>query len=85
MPLYKYDSYNRRGARVTGTIDAVSAGTAKELLRGQGLMPVRIEEVKEAGGGFSIQVNHEGDVFAIKRSHQRADAAVHFKFTLLGM
>ena len=45
MPLYRYDSFNRRGARVSGTIDAASGAAAKELLRGQGLMPTTITEV----------------------------------------
>ena len=40
MPLYRYDSYNRRGGRVKATIDAPSVAAAKELLRGQGLMPI---------------------------------------------
>lgn len=54
MPLYKYDSYNRRGDRTSGTIDATSAFAAKELLRGQGLMPFKIVEVTESNGGFSV-------------------------------
>ena len=57
MPLYKYDSFNRRGGRVTGTVDAVSMHAAKEILQGQGLMPVNIKEVTDgsAGGGFSLK------------------------------
>lgn len=49
MPLYRYDSYNRRGIKATGTIDAASEAAAKELLRGQGLMPIKISEVVEGG------------------------------------
>jgi len=45
MPLYSYESFNKRGARVTGTIDAASAQVAKELLKGQGLLPTKIVEV----------------------------------------
>lgn len=45
MPLYQYDSLNRRGQRITGTLDAPSMPTAKEMLQGQGLMPVKIVEV----------------------------------------
>ncbi len=45
MPLYRYDSFNRRGAKVAGTIDAASMVAAKELLRGQGLMPTSVAEV----------------------------------------
>jgi len=45
MPLYKYDSYSRRGSRVKGTIDASTPEAARQLLRGQGLMPVQIQQV----------------------------------------
>ncbi|MCK4650970.1 type II secretion system F family protein [Candidatus Babeliales bacterium] len=45
MPLFQYDSYTRRGKRVKGTIDAVSAVAAKEILKGQGLMPVSIVHI----------------------------------------
>lgn len=55
MPLYKYDSYNRRGGRTAGTIDAASVQAAKELLRGQGLMPFKIVEVTEKSEGFSLK------------------------------
>lgn len=44
MALYQYDAFNRRGGRVSGTIDATSFQHAKELLKGQGLMPVKITE-----------------------------------------
>ena len=50
MPLYRYDSFNRRGKRVTGTIDATSPHVAKQILQGQGLMPVKIEEIGVGGG-----------------------------------
>ncbi|MBX9830477.1 type II secretion system F family protein [Candidatus Babeliales bacterium] len=62
MPLYKYDSFNRRGGRVTGTIDAVSLHAAKEILQGQGLMPVNIKEItagSAAAGGFSLKMLFE--------------------------
>ncbi len=61
MPLYKYDSFNRRGGRVAGTVDAVSMHAAKEILQGQGLMPVNIKEVTagSAGGGFSLRTLFE--------------------------
>ncbi|MBM3886561.1 type II secretion system F family protein [Candidatus Dependentiae bacterium] len=45
MPLYRYDSYNRRGGKAAGTIDAATLEAAKELLRGQGLMPISVVEV----------------------------------------
>ena len=51
MPLYQYDSFNRRGTKVAGTIDASSAQAAKEMLKGQGLMPTSIVEVQSDGGG----------------------------------
>jgi type II secretory pathway component PulF len=51
MPLYQYDSFNKRGARVTGTIDAATPQTAKDLLQGQGLLPVKIVEVAIDGAG----------------------------------
>lgn len=51
MPLYQYDSFNKRGDRVTGTIDAATPQTAKDLLQGQGLLPVKIVEVIIDGAG----------------------------------
>jgi type II secretory pathway component PulF len=53
MPLYKYESYNRRGKKVTGTIDATSSQTAITLLRGQGLMPITVVETSQATSGKS--------------------------------
>ncbi len=46
MPLYRYKSYTRRGDSISGTIDATSVQGAKEILRGQSLMPISIEEVR---------------------------------------
>lgn len=46
MPLYTYDSYNKSGARVKGKIDASTLAAAREALRGQGLMPVNITELR---------------------------------------
>ncbi len=54
MPLYHYDSLNKSGARVRGTIDAPSLQTAKEMLKGQGLLPSRIIEVAGDKAGFSL-------------------------------
>lgn len=51
MPLYRYDSYNRDGKRVLGTIDASSYEAAKRNLQGQGLMPY---SVKEAGSDSTL-------------------------------
>jgi type II secretory pathway component PulF len=55
MPLYHYDAFNRRGGKVSGTIDAASFQTAKDLLKGQGLMPVKISEVTGESSGFSLK------------------------------
>ena len=54
MPLYRYDSFSRSGKRITGNIDSISIQTAKQILQGQGLMPVKIEEIKEEGQGFNV-------------------------------
>jgi type II secretory pathway component PulF len=45
MPLYQYDSFNRRGDRVQGTIEATSLQAAKETLQGQSLLPTKIIEI----------------------------------------
>jgi type II secretory pathway component PulF len=49
MPLFHYESYSRRGVRAIGTLDAPSAQMAKEILQGQGLMPIKIVEVSTVG------------------------------------
>lgn len=51
MPLYQYDSFNKLGKRIKGTIDATSINSAKEVLKGRGLMPTKIEEVGGLVGG----------------------------------
>ncbi len=66
MPLYHYESFNKRGARVTGTIDATSVQTAKELLRGQDLLPITITEIS----GEIAQTWYSG--FFEKRVDQKA-------------
>ncbi len=57
MPLYQYESYSRRGNKVTGTVDANSLQMAKEILQGQGLLPINIKEVQAIEGqtGFSFK------------------------------
>jgi len=55
MPLYHYESFNKRGALVRGTIDATSMHVAKETLQGQGLMPTKITEVAGETTGFSLR------------------------------
>lgn len=60
MPLYQYESFNRRGNKVAGTIDAPSMVVAKDLLQGQGLMPTKIYEVSGEGvAGFSFKTLFE--------------------------
>jgi len=54
MPLFQYEAFSKRGNKVNGTIDAVSMQAAKEMLQGQGLMPVRIGEVAGESTGFSL-------------------------------
>lgn len=51
MPLYKYKSFTRAGKQVTGTIDAPSPQTAKDMLQGQGLMPVEVQPAGAVGSG----------------------------------
>ena len=51
MPLYYYESFNRSGKQVTGTIDAPSPQGAKDMLQGQGLMPVAIRPAGSAAAG----------------------------------
>ncbi len=43
MPLYVYKAFSSGGAKVTGTIDAASPGTARELLQQKGMYPLTIE------------------------------------------
>ena len=52
MPLFKYESYNSRGKKVTGTIDAASHQTAITTLRGQGLMPITVKETSRGKSSF---------------------------------
>lgn len=59
MPLFSYESFNRSGDRVKGSIDASSLQAAKELLQGQGLMPTKISEVAAEGSGFSFKTLFE--------------------------
>jgi len=56
MPLYHYKSFTRAGRPVSGTIDAPSPQSAKEMLQGQGLMPTEIKSTSAVGGqGFSLR------------------------------
>lgn len=42
MPLFSHQSFNKKGELISGKIDATSLNAAKDLLRGQGLMPTKI-------------------------------------------
>lgn len=50
MPLFHYESFSRRGTKVKGTLDASSLQAAKDILQGQGLMPIKIVEISGVGG-----------------------------------
>jgi type II secretory pathway component PulF len=54
MPLYKYDSFNKRGEKVQGSIDASTEYEAKEMLKGQGLMPISIKSTEGTSSSFSF-------------------------------
>lgn len=56
MPLYKYKSFTRSGKQVIGTIDAPSPQGAKDMLQGQGLMPVEVHLASASGGSFLSQL-----------------------------
>ncbi|PCI74114.1 hypothetical protein COB28_01995 [Candidatus Dependentiae bacterium] len=47
MPLFSHQSFNKKGEQVSGKIDATSIAAAKDLLRGQGLMPTKITPLTE--------------------------------------
>lgn len=54
MPLYKYDSFNRSGKKMSGTIDAASKQDAITILRGQGLMPTNITETSHGASQSAL-------------------------------
>jgi len=54
MPLYQYNSLNRQGKKIAGSIDAPTIQAAREMLRGQGLMPINITDANASGAGFSF-------------------------------
>lgn len=62
MPLYRYESFSRRGTKVTGTIDAPSLPAAKEILQGQGLMPIKITTASLSGSSSSFAALFEKKV-----------------------
>lgn len=49
MPLYYYEAFSRSGEPKTGVIDASSIQNAKELIRGQGLIPSEISLSQKSG------------------------------------
>ncbi|MBL4588238.1 type II secretion system F family protein [Candidatus Babeliales bacterium] len=49
MPLFSHQSFNKKGEQTSGKIDASSIAAAKDLLRGQGLMPTQITALAESG------------------------------------
>jgi len=57
VPLFKYDAFNKLGKKVSGTIEASTIQTAKEIIRSQGFMPIKMNEIAalDAAGGFSIK------------------------------
>ncbi|KKP24315.1 MAG: Type IV pilus inner membrane protein PilC [candidate division TM6 bacterium GW2011_GWF2_28_16] len=62
MPLYKYESFNRSGKKIEGTIDASSKESAKNTLQGQNLLPYKIEELGEGNIEFSLASFFESPV-----------------------
>lgn len=54
MPLYQYSALNKRGNRVTATIDAPSIPEVRDRLKAQGLMPIKIILAPTSGSGFSL-------------------------------
>lgn len=52
MALYSYQAFSKAGARVSGTLDAVSTGAAREQLSKMGLFPIKITLATQEGGGF---------------------------------
>ncbi|MGR3219140.1 MAG: type II secretion system F family protein [Candidatus Anammoxibacter sp.] len=46
MPIYKYNAIDNKGKKVKDTIDAASLAEATETIRGKGLFPSNIKEVK---------------------------------------
>ncbi len=53
MALYAYKAFSSGGAKVAGTVDAASAGMARELLQQKGMYPVSIELATSAYAGDS--------------------------------
>lgn len=45
MPLFQYEAFDKKGAKVSGVIDATSLQTAREMLRERGILPFTIREV----------------------------------------
>ena len=53
MALYSYEAFSKDGKKVTGVIDAPTAGALKEQLVKQGLFPIKIESATgQEGAGI---------------------------------
>lgn len=50
MPLYRYESFSKKGERIAGTVEAASSESVKELLRARGLLPVKISSMGTSEG-----------------------------------
>jgi general secretion pathway protein F len=48
MPVYEYNALDKKGKNISGIIDAESAGTARQKLRGSNIYPVSIKQVDKA-------------------------------------
>lgn len=58
MPSFSYKGRSASGELVHGTIEGATAGTAADLLFGQGITPLDITQVKEsAGAGVSLSLS----------------------------
>ncbi len=54
MALFYYHAFSKTGKKITGTVDAPSQGTARELLQKQGFFPVSIEPAHKVANIESI-------------------------------
>ncbi len=54
MPLYKYEAFDRKGKKVSGTLEAVSVQSARERVRAKELMPISVISIESQVGSFSI-------------------------------
>ncbi|MDF1796913.1 MAG: type II secretion system inner membrane protein GspF [Coxiellaceae bacterium] len=57
MSAYDYIAVDKDGKKQKGVIEADSARQARMILRGQGMMPLKVHEVKGAGVGVKNKLN----------------------------